>query len=95
MNPADNDTENEENEDDKKGDTETKGPEKKKYLCFKRLTQIPIQKNLIDVSLMTKKELDWLDAYHAEVYDKVSPHLEEGSPAMEWLKRSTTPIERL
>ena len=86
VNPADDEEETEDGEESKSAE--------KKYLCFKRLTQIPIQKNLIDVSLMTKKELDWLDSYHQEVYDKVSPLLDEGSPAFEWLKKSTSPIER-
>jgi Xaa-Pro aminopeptidase len=43
---------------------------------------------------MTKKELDWLDSYHQEVYDKVSPLLEEESSALVWLKKATSPIER-
>ena len=30
----------------------------KKFLKFAKLTMIPIQKNLIDLSLMSKKELD-------------------------------------
>lgn len=87
VNPA----HNKESEEDEAGSMSTD----KKYLCFKRLTQIPIQKNLIDVSLLTKKEVDWLDAYHQEVFDKVSPLLEEGSPALEWLTKSTSPMERL
>ena len=81
-------------EEGKGDDGDTAASTEKKYLCFKRLTQIPIQKNLIDVSLMTKKELDWLDSYHQEVFEKVSPLLEEGSPAFVWLKKSTAPIER-
>ena len=66
----------------------------KKYLKFAKLTMIPIQKNLINVSLMTKKELDWLDSYHEEVFAKVSPLLEEESPAMNWLKKSCEKIDR-
>ena len=67
---------------------------KKKYLQFKKLTMIPIQKNLIDVSLMTTRELDWLDAYHDEVFAKVSPLLEADSLAMTWLVKSCAKIER-
>mmetsp|Transcript_32903 Transcript_32903/g.69016 ORF Transcript_32903/g.69016 Transcript_32903/m.69016 type:complete len:681 (+) Transcript_32903:265-2307(+) len=69
-------------------------PEDKKFLKFAKLTMIPIQKNLIDVDLMTIAELDWLDAYHQEVFEKVAPLLEEGSPAMEWLVKSCKKIER-
>ena len=66
----------------------------KKYLKFAKLTLIPIQKNLIDLELMTTKELDWLDAYHEVVFEKVSPLLEAGSPAMKWLKKSCEKIDR-
>ena len=54
----------------------------KTFLKFAKLTMIPIQKNLIDTKLMTDAELDWLDAYHEEVMEKVAPLLEEGSEAM-------------
>eukprot|EP00536_Pseudo-nitzschia_multiseries_P010640 jgi/Psemu1/319884/estExt_fgenesh1_pm.C_3330003 len=66
----------------------------KKYLKFEKLTMIPIQKNLIDVKLMTTKELDWLDAYHEMVFEKVSPLLEADSLAMKWLKKSCEKIDR-
>ena len=49
--------------------------DKKKFLKFSKLTMIPIQKNLIDLQLMSTMELDWLDAYHEEVFAKVSPLL--------------------
>lgn len=66
----------------------------KKFLRFKKLTMIPIQKNLIDLDLMTDSELDWLDAYHADVLAKVGPRLQEGSPEHAWLLKSCAPIER-
>jgi Xaa-Pro aminopeptidase len=66
----------------------------KKFMRFKKLTMIPIQKNIIQLALMTDRELDWLDAYHFEVFDKVSPLLEAGSKAYSWLKRSCEPIDR-
>lgn len=66
----------------------------KRFLKFGKLTMIPIQKNLIDISLMTKGELDWLDEYHEEVLAKVGPLLEEGTPAMDWLVKSCEKIER-
>lgn len=66
----------------------------KKFLKFGRLTMIPIQKNLIKLELMTREELDWLDTYHAEVFEKVNPLLEPGSPAMKWLQKSCEKIDR-
>lgn len=66
----------------------------KKFLTFAKLTVIPIQKNLINLNLMTVEELDWLDSYHELVWEKVSPLLETDSPAMEWLEKSCSKIER-
>ena len=66
----------------------------KKFLKFAKLTLIPIQKNLIDLDLVTDAELDWLDIYHKDVLEKVAPLLEEGSPAMKWLVKSCEKIER-
>ena len=66
----------------------------KKFLKFAKLTMIPIQKNLINIGLMSDSELNWLDTYHEEVFQKVSPLLEEGSPAMKWLVKSCEKIDR-
>lgn len=66
----------------------------RKFLKFSKLTLIPIQKNLINVDLMTDEELDWLDSYHQEVLEKVGPLLEPNSPAMKWLKKSCEAIDR-
>ena len=69
-------------------------PGQKKFLCMKKLTMIPIQKNLIDMSLMTKQELDWLDTYHEEVFKKVSPLLDEDSEGLKWLTKACEKINR-
>lgn len=67
---------------------------KKTFLRFNKLTMIPIQKNLIDMKLMTTEELDWLDAYHQEIFEKVSPLLEPNSPALLWLTKACEKIDR-
>mmetsp|Transcript_476 Transcript_476/g.701 ORF Transcript_476/g.701 Transcript_476/m.701 type:complete len:521 (-) Transcript_476:78-1640(-) len=74
-------------------DEDSKSTEKK-FLKFDKLTLIPIQKSLVDVSLMTEAELDWLDEYHATVFEKISPLLDAGSPGMEWLVKSCAKIDR-
>jgi Xaa-Pro aminopeptidase len=74
--------------------TEAPKSPKKKFFKFQKLTMIPIQKNLINLDIMTEEELDWLDAYHAEVLEKVGSRLDEGSPALEWLKKSCETIDR-
>ncbi|MFL2897261.1 MAG: aminopeptidase P family protein [Candidatus Pelagibacter sp.] len=44
-------------------------------LFFKNLTLAPIEKDLIDFELLTKKEKKYLFNYHLEVYIKISPFL--------------------
>ena len=66
----------------------------KTFLKFEKLTMIPIQKNLIDLDLMTSDELDWLDAYHQRVLEQVGPLLEPDTPAMKWLIKSCSLIDR-
>eukprot|EP00189_Rhodosorus_marinus_P001348 CAMPEP_0113970716 /NCGR_PEP_ID=MMETSP0011_2-20120614/11481_1 /TAXON_ID=101924 /ORGANISM="Rhodosorus marinus" /LENGTH=579 /DNA_ID=CAMNT_0000985423 /DNA_START=119 /DNA_END=1857 /DNA_ORIENTATION=+ /assembly_acc=CAM_ASM_000156 len=52
----------------------------------------PIDKKLVDVSVMSPAECDWLDDYHALIDEKVSPLL-NGEP-LEWLRLATAPIDR-
>lgn len=37
------------------------------FLCFRRLTLVPIQTKMVDPDLMRPEEVEWLDAYHTEV----------------------------
>lgn len=49
-------------------------------------------KKLTDVSLLTDSEKEWLNAYHAEVYEKTKGFFQEGSSALKWLTRETSPV---
>ncbi|TFK22171.1 putative Xaa-Pro aminopeptidase P [Coprinopsis marcescibilis] len=64
----------------------------KGYLGFENVTFCPIQTKLIDVSLLTGPERKWVNDYHQETWDKVSPLLSNDSRALEWLKRECAPI---
>ena len=70
----------------------------KPYLCFEKLTFVPLQAKLIDVTLLTKDEADWVDAYQARVKAKLEPLLGGGvggdSAAKAWLVASTAPLDR-
>ena len=63
----------------------------KKYLEFYPLTLIPIQKKLIDWTLMQPKDVAWLNAYHAQVWEKVSPRVED-EETKAWLRDATKPV---
>jgi Xaa-Pro aminopeptidase len=61
-----------------------------KFLKFDTLSLCYIEKKLIDISILDKKEIEWLNKYHYEVFEKLSPHLEPHEIA--WLKDKTEPI---
>lgn len=63
------------------------------FLGFERLTHIPIQKKLMDVSLLTDAEVAWINEYHATIRAKVMPLLRTDS-ARKWLTESTDPVSR-
>ena len=61
-----------------------------KFLCFETLTLCPIDTTPIVPELLTQEEKDWLNAYHAEVYEKIAPHL--NSEERLWLQEATCPL---
>ncbi|KIK37660.1 hypothetical protein CY34DRAFT_810121 [Suillus luteus UH-Slu-Lm8-n1] len=62
------------------------------YLCFEHVTMCPIQTKLIDFSLMTAQEKEWLNSYHAETLEKVGPLLRNDLRALQWLERECSPV---
>jgi Xaa-Pro aminopeptidase len=60
------------------------------FLKFDTISLCYIDKSLIDKLLLDQKEIDWLNSYHAEVYEKISPHLTESEKS--WLKTKTEPL---
>lgn len=59
-------------------------------LCFETLTLAPIDRNLIEESLLTKDEADWLNDYHKNVAEILRPMLDE--EAAKWLDIATRPV---
>ena len=53
---------------------------------------VPMDRRLIDVKLLDDKEVAWVNAYHEEVWNKVSPRLEKGGLAWKWLERECKAI---
>ena len=60
------------------------------FLKFDTVSLCYIDKSLIDISLLEQKEIDWLNSYHEEVFDKLCHHLTEQE--MLWLKEKTSHI---
>ncbi len=57
---------------------------------FETLTFCPIDRRLIDKSLFTQEEIDWLNSYHARVREKLSGHLKDAE--RKWLEAATAPL---
>jgi Xaa-Pro aminopeptidase len=59
----------------------------KKFYQFETLTLVPFDLHLIDRSLLTESEVNWINEYHAEVKEKISPLL--SSTDLIWLEEAT------
>ncbi len=57
---------------------------------FETITLAPIDLNLVDISLLTDAEVDWLNAYHKRVFDTLAPDADEDTKA--WLKEVTRAV---
>lgn len=62
------------------------------YYGFEHVTMVPMDPKLIDVTLLDQKEIDWVNAYHEEVWSKISPRLAKGELAWKWLQRECAAI---
>lgn len=58
-----------------------------KMLAFETITFCPFERKAILTELLTSEEKAWLNAYHAEVFEKISPLLT--ADAKQWLARQT------
>lgn len=61
-----------------------------RYLGFDCLTFVPIDRRLIEKSLLTETEIAWLDDYHAKVREILAPQLDGEDLA--WVERETQPL---
>ena len=62
------------------------------FMRFEFVTMVPIDLDGIDTQYMTVKDVELLNNYHKEVYEKISPYLE--GDEKEWLKKATRPISK-
>jgi len=62
----------------------------REMMGFETLTLVPIDRRLIDKSLLSAEEIRWLDAYHARVRDIISPEVDPDT--RRWLEAATAPL---
>ncbi|MDP9045094.1 MAG: aminopeptidase P family protein [Pseudomonadota bacterium] len=66
------------------------GSEFGEFLEFETLTLCPIDTRCIERSMLNVDEIDWLDAYHATVRERLAPLV--SGPALTWLMQRTEPV---
>ncbi len=57
-----------------------------RFLKMEPLTLFPIDRKAIDVDMMTREELDYLNDYHQKVYKALAPHVEPET--LPWLEEA-------
>ena len=60
------------------------------FMEFEYLTFVPIDLDALDVGLMEKRDVEYLNAYHRQVYEKISPYLTDEEK--EWLREATREV---
>ncbi len=69
---------------------EEKSSEDFTFYKFETITLCPVDTKLIDKSLLTEEEIEYLNIYHKRVFSELSPKLR--GKAKEWLAAATEPI---
>ena len=57
------------------------------FMKFENMTYCHFERDLMDKRILSEKEKDWINAYHAMVYEKLSPNLDQAVAS--WLKGKT------
>ncbi|MCV2869722.1 aminopeptidase P family protein [Defluviimonas sp. WL0002] len=66
------------------------GDAHRKMLCFETLTFAPIDLRLVDATALSAGDREWLNAYHAEVRNRIGPRLSDD--ARRWLEAATSAV---
>lgn len=66
------------------------GDPRREMLCFETLTHVPIDRRLIDLDLLSREEIAWIDAYHARTLALIGDRV--GTEARMWLQRACAPL---
>lgn len=69
---------------------ELPGADPRPMFSFETLTWVPVDRRLIDADALSRAERDWLNAYHANVRDRIGPRVSDAARA--WLMATTAPI---
>ena len=62
------------------------------HLGFENLTYLPYERNLIDMNLISNDYKEYIDNFHKQCFEKLSPFLKNDLKALDYLKRKTQPL---
>lgn len=62
------------------------------FMEFEFLTFVPIDLDALDVTMMGERDIQYLNEYHRQVYEKIAPHLTDEE--REWLKEAVREVHR-
>ncbi len=62
----------------------------RKMLSFETITWVPIDLRLIDPTMLSPEELNWVNQYHQDVLEKIGP-LVQGK-TLDWLHQACAPV---
>ncbi|KAL3291501.1 metallopeptidase family M24 [Colletotrichum asianum] len=65
----------------------------KPYLGFEHVTMVPYCQNLIEPSLLTAEEQEWLNAHNADIFQKTRDFFAHDPLTLAWLTRETQPLQ--
>ena len=60
------------------------------FLAFETITYVPFDLALVDASVLSVPQLEWLNNYHSDIYNMLSPFLSVSMA--DWLKTKTAAI---
>ncbi|MCX6113554.1 MAG: aminopeptidase family protein P [Proteobacteria bacterium] len=63
------------------------------FLKFKQLTMCPYEKELIDLDMMSKDEIKWIDEYHKSVFRNIKQYIKDAE-LLTWLEAACAPLKK-
>jgi Xaa-Pro aminopeptidase len=63
-----------------------------RFYRFDTKTLFPFDTTLLDLSIMTDSEIEWINSYHKKVRERLTPLLSEKEAA--WLSKKTRPVSK-
>ncbi|GAM25885.1 hypothetical protein SAMD00019534_090600, partial [Acytostelium subglobosum LB1] len=69
-------------------------PHSNSFIGFETVTMTPYERDLIIPSLLSEEEMQFVNNYHAEVLQKLTPLLQSDPRALDYLRKKTAPLSK-